>query len=129
MTDDEILEIAIDVQADAQTGHQFATAQAADLLRFARLILAARAETYAAANPLGGPATMFEAIARRLRAGEDYQAVLDDYGVRVDGLAARRMIVCPDCGNKRCPRAAGLMYSCTNSNAPIAREALSPDAK
>lgn len=36
---------------------------------------------YAAQNPLGGPARMFEAIAERLRAGEPYAEVLADYGI------------------------------------------------
>ncbi len=43
--------------------------------------LDASGEAYAKANPLGGPATMFEAIARRLRAGENYDEVLADYGL------------------------------------------------
>jgi DNA-directed RNA polymerase subunit RPC12/RpoP len=29
-----------------------------------------------------------------------------------------RMIVCPDCGNKRCPRATHHDHACTNSNEP-----------
>lgn len=29
-----------------------------------------------------------------------------------------RMIVCPDCGNKRCPRATWHGHDCTNSNEP-----------
>ena len=40
-------------------------------------------EDYAAANPLGGPAVIFEAIAARIRAGEDFYAVLDDCGFMV----------------------------------------------
>lgn len=39
---------------------------------------------YEAANPLGGPARMFEAIAERIRAGEEYHSVLADYGVTVE---------------------------------------------
>jgi hypothetical protein len=38
-------------------------------------------EHYAKVNPLGGPATMFETIASRLRAGEEYHEVLHDYGI------------------------------------------------
>ena len=38
------------------------------------------ADAYAAVNPLGGPAVVFDAMAERLRAGEDYYAVLMDYG-------------------------------------------------
>jgi hypothetical protein len=44
---------------------------------------------YAEANPLGGPARMFEAIAERIRAGEDYYAVLDDYGLQHKGADAK----------------------------------------
>lgn len=29
-----------------------------------------------------------------------------------------RMIVCPDCGNKRCPKASYHRFECTNSNEP-----------
>ena len=39
---------------------------------------------YEAANPLGGPARMFDAIAERIRSGEEYHSVLADYGVTVD---------------------------------------------
>lgn len=28
------------------------------------------------------------------------------------------MVVCPDCGNKRCPKATDLALGCTNSNEP-----------
>ena len=28
------------------------------------------------------------------------------------------MIVCPDCGNKRCPQAINHRFKCTNSNEP-----------
>jgi hypothetical protein len=30
----------------------------------------------------------------------------------------RRMIVCPECGNKRCPRASDHRLDCTGSNEP-----------
>lgn len=43
------------------------------------------AKQYAADNPLGGPARMFDAIAERIRSGEEYYAVLKDYGVTVEG--------------------------------------------
>jgi hypothetical protein len=29
-----------------------------------------------------------------------------------------RMILCPDCGNKRCPKSTDHNMACTNSNAP-----------
>jgi hypothetical protein len=34
------------------------------------------------------------------------------------GLGGHRMIVCPDCGNKRCPRATHHDNACTGSNEP-----------
>jgi hypothetical protein len=33
-------------------------------------------------------------------------------------LRMQRMIVCGDCGNKRCPRATDHRLSCTGSNEP-----------
>lgn len=38
----------------------------------------------------------------------------------VNGLTVpmTRMILCPDCGNKRCPRATDHRLHCTNSNEP-----------
>lgn len=41
-------------------------------------------KAYAKANPLGGPASMFRAIAERIEAGEPYAGVLRDYGVTVE---------------------------------------------
>lgn len=32
-------------------------------------------------------------------------------------LSRRIMILCPTCGNKRCPRASNALFKCTNSNA------------
>jgi hypothetical protein len=39
----------------------------------------------------------------------------DEYGLPV---RLSRMIVCPECGNKRCPKATNHYHSCTNSNEP-----------
>lgn len=33
-------------------------------------------------------------------------------------LNSTRMILCPDCGNKRCPKASNHRFDCTNSNEP-----------
>ncbi len=41
----------------------------------------ARSDAYAYANPFGGPASVFRAAAERIEAGEDYDAVLIDYGL------------------------------------------------
>jgi hypothetical protein len=41
-----------------------------------------KAQKYHLPNPLGGPAKLFDAIADRIRAGEDQKSVMDDYGVR-----------------------------------------------
>jgi DNA-directed RNA polymerase subunit RPC12/RpoP len=38
--------------------------------------------------------------------------------VKEDGwpVTAMRMILCPDCGNKRCPKSTDHNFACTNSN-------------
>jgi hypothetical protein len=36
----------------------------------------------------------------------------------VIGRLSMRMIVCPDCGNKRCPRATDHRLGCSGSNDP-----------
>jgi hypothetical protein len=33
----------------------------------------------------------------------------------------QRMILCPDCGNKRCPKASNHRHQCTESNEPNQR--------
>ena len=33
-------------------------------------------------------------------------------------LILDRMLVCPECGNKRCPKASDHAFDCTNSNDP-----------
>jgi|GEM_PF-6577834 len=43
-----------------------------------------KARKYAELNPLGGPAKVFDAMASRIRAGEDYFSVLADYGFCVE---------------------------------------------
>ena len=45
-----------------------------------------RAARYSRSNPLGGPAKVFDAMADRIRAGENYWTVIRDNGFR----AARR---------------------------------------
>ena len=42
-----------------------------------------RATSYWKVNPLGGPGSVFIAMAGRIQAGEDYHSVLDDYGFKV----------------------------------------------
>ena len=44
-------------------------------------------------------------------------------GVMEHGLPVtmQRMIVCPDCGNKRCPKASNHRHQCTGSNEPNQR--------
>lgn len=37
---------------------------------------------------------------------------------RIEQFRSRRFIVCPDCGNKRCPKATQHDLACTRSNAP-----------
>jgi hypothetical protein len=45
---------------------------------------------YALRNPLGGPASMLEEAANRVRAGEDFHAVLGDYGL-ADGERTEKL--------------------------------------
>lgn len=45
------------------------------------LLQRSQAKRYADANPLGGPARVFEAAASRIRAGENLADVMDDYGL------------------------------------------------
>ena len=43
---------------------------------------------------------------------------IDEKGLNVNGLplSMTKMILCPECGNKRCPKASDHRLACTNSN-------------
>ena len=55
---------------------------------------------------------------------------IDDFGLTIGAvgslsswldalpLSAGQMILCPDCGNKRCPKASNHRLECTDSNEP-----------
>ena len=45
---------------------------------------------------------------------------IDEKGLTVNGLplSMTKMILCPECGNKRCPKASDHRLACTNSNDP-----------
>jgi len=45
---------------------------------------------------------------------------LDERGEKVNGIPFHlaRMVVCPKCGNKRCPHATDHAEECTRSNDP-----------
>lgn len=45
-------------------------------------------------------------------------AALSRPGTSLAERLARRMILCPECGNKRCPKATWHENACTGSNAP-----------
>lgn len=47
-----------------------------------------------------------------------YECLKDTDGPGGFPYPLTRMIVCPECGNKRCPRATDHRYACTDSNAP-----------
>ncbi|WP_315125185.1 hypothetical protein [Comamonas antarctica] len=70
-------------------------------------------------------------IASRLRVLASARAVQPAIGIPISALGKcwcttcrpitledARFVVCPDCGNKRCPRAHNHELACTNSNAP-----------
>ena len=44
-----------------------------------------KAHKYFVPNPLGGPANLFDAIADRIRAGEDMESVMADHGIEFKG--------------------------------------------
>lgn len=51
--------------------------------------------------------------------GRDKPANLDCHRCyKKAGVALDKMIVCPKCGNKRCPRASDHELECTGSNEP-----------
>lgn len=102
----------------------------------------ATAGTQGAAQPMPAAikATIKEALIFRHDAGEDQDACDEALNwlsqnaapqppesekqacwcetCRPQTLADMRFIVCPDCGNKRCPKAKSHENACTNSNAP-----------
>ena len=41
-----------------------------------------------------------------------------DFDVITIQLSATKMIICPECGNKRCPKASDHRLDCTHSNDP-----------
>lgn len=45
---------------------------------------------------------------------------LRESGANVSGLPVEltKMVVCPTCGNKRCPKASDHRHECTGSNEP-----------
>ena len=43
---------------------------------------------------------------------------LDDESLGPMNPTLQRMVVCPTCGNKRCPKATAHAHACTNSNEP-----------
>ena len=75
----------------------------------------------------------FEMYANMLRQQADRIAELEKggcgnchaclVGVMENGypVTMQRMIVCPDCGNKRCPKASNHRHQCTGSNEPNQR--------
>ena len=42
---------------------------------------------------------------------------VDIYGIRIP-VVTTRMVLCPTCGNKRCPKATDHENGCTGSNEP-----------
>lgn len=59
-----------------------------EMLRLAKVLR--RHAKYLKSNPVGGPAKVFDAIADRIRAGEDRAIVLDDYGLKDVSRRARK---------------------------------------
>lgn len=51
------------------------------------------------------------------KCGQCYDC-LDDYNSGIENPVLYMMIVCKECGNKRCPHGTNHRYKCTNSNEP-----------
>ena len=78
----EALKLAREALEDTLTG-DLTPYQAAKTITAIREALAeqpAQQQAYEQANPLGGPAKVFAAMADAIRAGDDYHAVLRQYG-------------------------------------------------
>lgn len=70
-------------------------------------------------NSMSHPDGLIEEIADAIRRGK---LRLDCSGcwrcLRERGVLRQRMLLCPKCGNKRCPKAADHDFACTGSNEP-----------
>jgi len=107
---DEVIEFARELERELAEAKRIGSFNAEESLKWRTLFQNERDENewirgelhgiaeYRAANPLGGPAKMFDAIADRIRAGEEYYAVLADYDVTVLGRNRHRPRR-PDCGD------------------------------
>ena len=84
MTDNEITAI---VGWPTEQGMEYFRAIATTVVCAER---AARAETYTGGNPTGWPVSRYKSIYARLRAGEDCQAVMADYGIRFEAPAVEQ---------------------------------------
>jgi len=68
------------------------------------------------------PATTGSDLERLVRC--ECRACIKEHDLRADGfggalpLSASKMILCPECGNKRCPKASNHRLQCTGSNEP-----------
>ena len=49
---------------------------------------------------------------------EDNNLTVTLFGVMPVALSSVKMILCPKCGNKRCPKASNHRLECTGSNKP-----------
>lgn len=67
---------------------------------------------------LASVARSLREIARRLASAQQAGTKCWCETCRPQSLADMRFIVCPDCGNKRCPKATDHRNACTNSNEP-----------
>lgn len=47
-----------------------------------------------------------------------YEKAIQEQPINSSSLTATKMIVCSECGNKRCPKASDQRLDCTGSNEP-----------
>lgn len=68
------------------------------------------------------PATNGSDLERHVRC--ECHACIKEHDLRADcfggalPLSASKMVLCPECGNKRCPKASNHRNTCTGSNEP-----------
>ena len=78
--------------------------QAIDFVADFKAALAQPAQDYAAKNPLGGPAKIFDAMAACIRAGDSFDSVLRQYGF-AEAQPAQEPVAC-----ERCKQLEGQAY-------------------
>lgn len=60
--------------------------------------------------------------------GNCHKCIKEELTISDNVFIPLRMILCPECGNKRCPKASDHQLSCTKSNEPNQKGSIYNDA-